>query len=875
MIAAAIASSGYTILPLKPFQEQASETILGVFQDTAAKIDVDPARRHVIALAQGVVLLRSPTGSGKTLTMGRALERTVGGLTCKTVWFWFAPYSGLVSQTRDALMGQCPALRVRDLKTDRSPRSARDGDVFVATWASVASATKDARIARQEAETLPSIDLLAEALRADGWHIGAIIDEAHANFGSSAKQAADFYLKVLRPDFTMLATATPKDKALEGFERATGMKVNRVEVGRDKVVRACLNKVGVKAVHFRPDPRDESLLDMEEVAVYAGLARHRMIKKALADAGVKLTPLLMIQVDNDEKGQRDPVEKIRDFLKAQRVPMEAVAVHTSGEPDPYFHTLAYDETKEILIFKVAAATGFDAPRAWTLVSLRKGLGVEFGLQVLGRIMRVHPRVQHLHPFASEPPCNEENILDFGYVFLATPAQQVGIATAADEIKTIQNSIETVTDNVVVIDFGASKAALLDPKGGFAELLDPPIYEVPAIDIDDSLAAADDGPETKTPTARTRAAALKVQTWLGMSLPTARAPASSGLRASAPQVPVDNFALAMQGLTPPGTRRMPPDRIGYPLRTDIEFPRKLAREVMPRSMEGLVQCIAQRIKIDDAAIALVNKTKGKVLVTEEDVFGTARTVGRENVPLSNLRIAQQAQMAFRFNESIDDRDLKPALLERLKRELEDRGHDVPEDEKELRRAVDLLALARPDLLHDACRACLAQVVEIKQDEEIPAHYEGPNLLERARKSLYGVFPADLNEEELAFARLVDDDQTGTIMWWLRNLENTRWAVSIVLPNGRRHFPDFVIGVDARRKSKDGIALVEVKDDGRTGRLFSTVNTEKVRTEHREYRSALMIFRDDRGEWFNVAYRADIQRHHVGKKFDINDLIWTQQ
>lgn len=115
----------------------------------------------------------------------------------------------------------------------------------------------------------------------------------------------------------------------------------------------------------------------------------------------------------------------------------------------------------------------------------------------------------------------------------------------------------------------------------------------------------------------------------------------------------------------------------------------------------------------------------------------------------------------------------------------------------------------------------------------------------------------------------------MLWWLRNVENARWAVTIVLPNGRRHFPDFVVGVDARRKSRDGIALAEVKDDGRTGRLFSTVNTDKVRTEHREYRSALMVFRNDRGQWFNVAYRADLRMHQPGSQFTIDDLVWTQQ
>lgn len=848
------------ILPLKRFQQEASDTLLDVLQDTAEKIEADPSRRHGIALAQGVVLLRSPTGSGKTLTMGRTLERTVGALPRKTVWFWFAPYAGLVAQTRDALVAQCPALRIRDLKSDRTPESARDGDVFVSTWASVASAARGDRIVRQEGETLPSVDLLVAALRADGWYVGAVIDEAHVNFGSTAEQAAAFYLSVLKPDFTLLATATPRDAALERFARDTGMGVNRIEISREKVVRARLNKVGVKAVHFRPDPRDEGLLDMEEVAVYAGLARHRLIKKSLAEVGIAITPLLLIQVENAGPGQPDPVEKVRDFLKAQKVPMGTVAVHTSGEPDPYFHTLAYDEQKEILIFKVAAATGFDAPRAWTLVSLRRTIGIEFGLQVLGRIMRVDPRVQHLHPYATNPARPADSIVDYGYVFLANPSQGVGIASAADQLKAIQDSIETVTDNVIIIDFGTSRAALLDPKGGFAELLDPPSR--PAAPEDEALVlGSGDEDQGETVGVNARAAALKVQQWLGLSFP----------QGMPPQVPAHEFALAMQ--PHPGAQRMQPDQVAYPLRTDIDFPRALHREVMPRTMEGLVRCIAQKITIDEAAISLIHRTRGKVLVTEEDVFEHARTIGRENVPLSNLRIAQQAQMAFRFNEAVDDRDLKPALVERLKRELDERGIDAPEDEKELLRAIDLLVMARPELLHDACRSCLAQAVETRQNVEIPAVYYGPDLLERADKGLYGVFPAEMNEEELAFARLLDSDQTGTVLWWLRNVENTRWAVSIVLPNGRRHFPDFVIGVTPQRRSTDSIALVEVKDDGRTGRLFATANTDKVRTEHREYRSALMVFRDDRGRWINVVYRPDLQRHDVGGQFNITDLIWA--
>ena len=65
---------------------------------------------------------------------------------------------------------------------------------------------------------------------------------------------------------------------------------------------------------------------------------------------------------------------------------------------------------------------------------------------------------------------------------------------------------------------------------------------------------------------------------------------------------------------------------------------------------------------------------------------------------------------------------------------------PMTEKELRCAVDLIGMAKPQLLHEACRSCLAQVVTVEQDVEIPAIYDGPVGLEEARRSLYGVFPA---------------------------------------------------------------------------------------------------------------------------------------
>jgi type III restriction enzyme len=107
-----------------------------------------------------------------------------------------------------------------------------------------------------------------------------------------------------------------------------------------------------------------------------------------------------------------------------------------------FTALAYDPDKHVLIFKVAVATGFDAPRAWTLVSVRPNRGRDFGLQIVGRIMRVHPSVRPIH--------GQDALLDSGYVLLTDPEMQAGLQAAVDELKAVRESIELITDNLDVL-----------------------------------------------------------------------------------------------------------------------------------------------------------------------------------------------------------------------------------------------------------------------------------------------------------------------------------------------------------------------------------------------------------------------------------------
>ena len=101
-------------------------------------------------------------------------------------------------------------------------------------------------------------------LRDSGFQIGVVIDEAHLNFGTSAKASADLYLDILQPDFTILATATPNDRKLEGFEESAGIELaSRIIVNRDQAVYAGLNKVGLKLGFLTFKEEDRKLIDLE------------------------------------------------------------------------------------------------------------------------------------------------------------------------------------------------------------------------------------------------------------------------------------------------------------------------------------------------------------------------------------------------------------------------------------------------------------------------------------------------------------------------------------------------------------------------------------------------------------------------------------
>jgi hypothetical protein len=844
-------SEDATLHSLADFQREAVGALQSAIVRVAEHIEDRPDQRREIALRSGAALLEAPTGSGKTLMLGRTVEGLVGNLPSKTVWFWFAPFSGLVSQTRNSLSEQCPGLRLRELASDRSVAGVRDGDVFVQTWSAVAANNKEARKVRRESESELSLDQMITSLRAMDFAVGVVIDEAHLNFGASANAAAKFYLEALQPDFTLLATATPNDSKLEAFEAAADVAVaNRVVIPRQRVVDAGLNKRGLMLGYLTMSPGDEALIDYEQAILQCAWTQHREISERLSDCGIGVVPLMLVQVEDQTAGGGDPVARVREkLLELPGVTESIIATHTSGEPDADFHMLAYDHSKQILIFKVAVATGFDAPRAWTLVSVRPNRGEAFGLQIVGRIMRVHPLVRPLH--------GADDLLDRGYVFLTDPEMQAGLNAAAEELKAVRQSLTVISDQLDVIEYGTTSSTSLQLSDVHRA---PPTSPSPPNDQSERQERLDlliQQGIVNPDVAEMDGSAIDRAIVEGE---TVRAISQTSLFANLPEHDAPKKSKSVPKLTAYALRK----ELGVPSALWQEHPLDHTQLNDPSFLKDVATAFCDNSKL----VGQLHQVQRKASLSLRDLFldGESREVSL-SLRMSNARIAEKAQLAFQLNDSIDPRLLERALIEALRLRADDGGYLA--EKADLRRTIQLAAMREPEALLAAIKKEQGARCRLENKEPIADPLFDREDAETAQKGAHGIFPNGMNKPEREFAEMLDEDDTGTVLWWLRNPENVGWATRMILPTGGRFFPDFAVGIKGRT-TPDCIALVEIKDDGVDGRLHSDKNLLKIQVQHREYRNVFWTYKGS-GGFERLQYNDALKRIQPIDLFQISQMV----
>ena len=641
-------------ITLKKFQQAAVDSAVALFNSVRSVLDAagpdDADARATAIYDNGYLLIEAPTGSGKTLMAGHIVEKA--SEKDNVVWFWFAPFKGVVDQSAAFLREQFHGLRLRTMTDDRNPIGTGSGDVFVTTWGLVATRLRDRRSVRQSGEQNESVDDLVESLREQGFRIGVVVDEAHHSF-KGGNQAAAFFREVLDPEYTILVTATPDDKDLDDLKTRMQVRhIHKVSVSRTDAVGdgpgEGLIKRGVKAIAWRLQEGSDALVDFETTALRAGVDLHGLIKLELKNAGIDLTPLMLVQVGSG----KDATDVAKGKLKALGFEESQIAVHTSAEPDPNLLALANNEDVEVLIFKMAVALGFDAPRAFSLVSMRAARDEDFGMQLVGRILRVHRRLQ-----GKEVP----DLLRYGYVLLADLDAQGGLDAAGQRINKIQTE--------------------------YAKVSPTRVFMMNAGDV--QVQSADDGDQSSFAPVPPAGAVYKP--W--PVPPPENAPATEqdmhdlfGPTDSE----VHREALRKVFGTPPPK----PKTYTYSLREDV--PRRFKTQDLPDEDEVTEEEVAKQFVAD--AEALLEATLGRESVSVQkrtlEIFTQMVETELDYAPPSAAEKRRVAQRVLLKYGTLSAKALRDALARRLGQLLASKGFEPATNRERLHECLNDLLSARP-------------------------------------------------------------------------------------------------------------------------------------------------------------------------------------
>ncbi len=374
---------------LKPFQEIAVSSLKNEF------LSLWKEQKHNIHL-----VFKSPTGSGKTIMLAQFLRDIVSdprfeGNDVAFVWFSFSEES--YQQSKKKLFdyyGGASELNLIDLN-DLSRERLRQNDVFFINWQKIKGRSKESRKLRRDNEQGLTFDNFINETHDVGRKIVVIIDEEH--IGADTDLALEVIDGLIKPKITIRVSATPK------YIPTRADTAGYVEVSRDAVVKEGLIKEKI-IFQTEEDLEQKSLkkLDQDDMLLELAFNKRQELAKLYKDIDANVNPLVLIQLPNDDQATKETSgttkqQIVLDFLKRKGIKNDEIAVWLSQEKENLEDLEKHNSSVSFLLFKQAAATGWDCPRAGVLVMFREIKNPTFAIQTVGRILRMPFAIHFAHP----------------------------------------------------------------------------------------------------------------------------------------------------------------------------------------------------------------------------------------------------------------------------------------------------------------------------------------------------------------------------------------------------------------------------------------------------------------------------------------------
>ncbi|MBI2612810.1 DEAD/DEAH box helicase family protein [Candidatus Kaiserbacteria bacterium] len=441
-----------TLAPLK-FQRDAVENLTEVFVKLWKKTE-----------RKLPIVLKSPTGSGKTFITALLIR----GLNHLPQWsedkaFIWITFSDEIAMQSKEKFGRYfennlenNTLTVQDINRGKLYAN----DILFLNWQKVVqdnATTRRLKLRRpdkedERKESGKYFEDFIEGTKEEGREIVLVIDEAHKNVDT---ELAQHIVSMIDPKIVLHVSATPADGIVaEAAEHNSFVKVDREEVVAEGLIKESI------VLQSEEDLKKMGGKDLDEVLLQLGIDKRETLVKEYKKLDKNVNPLVLIQLPNDdtrlvEAGERTKEEVVMSFLVKQGVKEHKIARWFDGKKENMEGITDNESDVDFMLFKQAAGTGWDCPRASILVMFREITSNTFYKQTVGRILRM-PEPQLRDDYKSSP------LLRRGYLFTNYRRNQVQIPDQNDNNKAqtqsahIRSGVQNISlqsDYIPRVDYG--------------------------------------------------------------------------------------------------------------------------------------------------------------------------------------------------------------------------------------------------------------------------------------------------------------------------------------------------------------------------------------------------------------------------------------
>ena len=406
------------------------------------------------------LLLKSPTGSGKTFMTTSFINRMNDEPDWQNqdaAFIWITFSDTLAMQSRDKFREYFSGnlknqlLTVDDLKQGILNRS----DILFINWQKLVSKKAENRVLRRpdddrnRKEQGYYFEDVIENTHAKNRSIILIIDESHKSVTDSADRDV---ISKLNAHIILKVSATPfnsKNDENDFYAQVGRGNAAIVEVKQEDVVAEGLIKSKI-VCQTEEELKTHKNADLDELMMELAIERRTQVSEEWQKLGLNINPLVLIQLPNDDKelekeGVPTKESIVRGFLERKGIPDNRIASWFDTKKENMDYITRNDCPVDYMLFKIAAGTGWDCPRAQILVMYREIKKSVFQKQTLGRILRM--------PYIDSSFNN--NLLTTGYLYTNYKSNEVGIPNQDGNNKPKIFSAEIKTEikkQLVVNDF---------------------------------------------------------------------------------------------------------------------------------------------------------------------------------------------------------------------------------------------------------------------------------------------------------------------------------------------------------------------------------------------------------------------------------------